>query len=61
NELLARRVRARGRVVLSTTRIGGKLALRPCFLGARTGLAEADLVVDEVLAAAAAATAAAAG
>ncbi len=55
NEALARAVRARGRIVLSTTRVGGKQALRPCFLGARTGLAEADLVVDEVLAAAAAA------
>ena len=51
NEAIARAVRARGRVVLSTTRVAGKLALRPCFLGARTGLAEADLVVDEVLAA----------
>lgn len=52
NDAIAREVRARGRVVISTTRTGGKLALRPCFLGARTGLAEADLVVDEVLAAA---------
>jgi aromatic-L-amino-acid decarboxylase len=51
NEAIAREVRARGAVVLSTTRVAGKLALRPCFLGARTGLAEADLVVDEVLAA----------
>lgn len=52
NEAIARAVRARGAIVLSTTRVAGKLALRPCFLGARTGLAEADLVVDEVLAAA---------
>ncbi len=52
NEELAREVLARGRVVLSTTRVSGKLALRPCFLGARTGLADADLLVDEVLAAA---------
>jgi aromatic-L-amino-acid decarboxylase len=52
NEHLARAVRARGRIVLSTTRVAGKLALRPCFLGPRTTLAEADLLVDEVLAAA---------
>ncbi len=51
NEALARAVRARGRVVVSTTRVGGKQALRPCFLGPRAGLAEADLVVDELLAA----------
>ncbi len=51
NEEVARVVRGRGAVVLSTTRVGGKLALRPCFLGARTGLTEAELVVDEVLAA----------
>ncbi len=50
NDAIARDVRARGKVVLSTTRTAGKLALRPCFLGAATGLAEADLVVDEVLA-----------
>jgi aromatic-L-amino-acid/L-tryptophan decarboxylase len=54
NETIARAVRARGAITLSTTRVGGKLALRPCFLGARTGLAEANLVVDEVQAVAAA-------
>jgi aromatic-L-amino-acid decarboxylase len=50
NEALAKQIRARGRVVVSTTRVGGKHALRPCFLGARTTLAEADRLVDEVLA-----------
>jgi len=54
NDAIARAVRARGRVVLSTTRLAGKLALRPCFLGPRTSLATADLLVAEVLAAAAA-------
>jgi aromatic-L-amino-acid decarboxylase len=53
NRELLFRVRARGRVAPSETRVHGKLALRPCFIGARAGLAEADLLVDEVLAAAA--------
>ncbi len=51
NRAVLAAVRARGRVVPSSTRVGGKLALRACFLGARTGLTEADAVVDEVLAA----------
>jgi len=51
NRAVLAAVRARGRVVPSSTRVGGKLALRACFLGARTGLADADAVIDEVLAA----------
>lgn len=51
NRAVVARVLARGRVVPSTTRVDNKLAIRPCFLGARTGLADADAVVDEVLAA----------
>ncbi|HUS63990.1 MAG TPA: pyridoxal-dependent decarboxylase [Kofleriaceae bacterium] len=44
-------VRARGRAVPSTTRIDNKLAIRACFLGPRTTLADADALVDEILAA----------
>jgi len=33
----------------STTVVDGRLALRPCFVGARTGWEYADGLVDEVL------------
>ena len=33
----------------STTRVDGRLALRPCFVNPRTTLADADALVDEVL------------
>ena len=33
----------------STTVVNGKLAIRPCFIGARTGFEYADGLVDEVL------------
>lgn len=32
----------------STTQINGKLAIRPCFVGARTGWQQADALLDEV-------------
>jgi aromatic-L-amino-acid decarboxylase len=51
NAAIVQRVRAAGRAVPSTTRVRGKLAIRPCFLGPRTTLADADALVDEVLAA----------
>jgi len=50
NEDLLRRVRNRGRVTPSSTRVGGRFALRPCFINPRSTLADADAVVDEVLA-----------
>lgn len=49
NTEIVRRVRARGRVP-STTRVGGSLAIRPCFINPRTTRADADLLVDAVLA-----------
>ncbi|MFH0946187.1 MAG: pyridoxal-dependent decarboxylase [Planctomycetota bacterium] len=52
NEAVLAEVRARGRSVPSSTRVNNKLAIRPCFIGARAGLEEADLLVDEVLRAA---------
>jgi aromatic-L-amino-acid decarboxylase len=33
----------------STTVVGGRLAIRPCFIGARTTFDYADGLVDEVL------------
>ncbi|HLU65923.1 MAG TPA: pyridoxal-dependent decarboxylase [Kofleriaceae bacterium] len=44
-------VRARGRVIPSSTRVDSKLAIRACFLGPRTALADADALVEEILAA----------
>ena len=51
NRAVLAAVRARGRVVPSSTRVAGKLAIRACFLGPRTGPPEADALIDEVLAA----------
>ena len=52
NQAILDRTRVRGRVVTSTTRVDGRLALRPCFINPRSTLADADALVDEVLAAA---------
>ncbi len=49
NDAILHGVRARGRSVTSSTRVGGRLALRPCFVNPRTTLADADVLVDEVL------------
>jgi aromatic-L-amino-acid decarboxylase len=49
NAEIVKRIRARGQVS-STTRVAGSLAIRPCFINPRTTLADADLLVDEVLA-----------
>lgn len=51
NEAIVCRLRARGRVSPSTTLVDDKLAIRPCFIGPRATLADADALVDEVLAA----------
>lgn len=37
------------RIMPSTTRVGGRLALRPCFIGARTGFEHARALVGDVL------------
>jgi aromatic-L-amino-acid decarboxylase len=49
NEEVVRGIRARGRTVTSSTRVGGRLAIRPCFINPRTTLADADALVDEIL------------
>ncbi|HYN48094.1 MAG TPA: hypothetical protein VER83_04460, partial [Candidatus Nanopelagicales bacterium] len=49
NEEILHAVRARGRCVTSSTRVGGRFAIRPCYVNPRAGLADADALVDEVL------------
>jgi aromatic-L-amino-acid decarboxylase len=50
NEAVLHAIRARGRTVTSSTRVGGRLAIRPCFINPRSTVADADALVDEVLA-----------
>lgn len=49
NRQLHRRLVRESRVLPSTTQVDGKLALRPCFIGARATFAEADELVADVL------------
>ncbi|MBW4936649.1 pyridoxal phosphate-dependent decarboxylase family protein [Marinobacter sp. F4206] len=49
NRRIHRRMVQRGLAIPSTTVVNGALAIRPCFVGARTTLKEADELVDEVL------------
>lgn len=49
NQRIHRELLRRGRNMPSTARIGGVLALRPCFIGARTTDTHADALVDEVI------------
>jgi hypothetical protein len=50
NEEILHGVRARGRCITSSTRVGGSFAIRPRYVNPRSGLADADALVDEVLA-----------
>ena len=50
NEAILRGIRARGRTVTSSTRVDGRFAIRPCFINPRSTLADAEALVDEVLA-----------
>jgi aromatic-L-amino-acid decarboxylase len=49
NQTLHRRLMRENRNMPSTTRVGGKLALRPCFVGARTTDVQARELVADVL------------
>ena len=51
NEAILHDLRERGRAVTSSTRVNGRFAIRPCFINPRSTLADADALVDEVLAA----------
>ena len=53
NRAILQRVIARGKVYISNASIRGQFALRACFVNHRTGEADVDAVVQEVLAAAA--------
>jgi aromatic-L-amino-acid decarboxylase len=48
NAKLAQRLRDETPFVPSTTRVGGRLAIRPCFINPRTTLMEVDGLVDAV-------------
>ena len=50
NEAILHGIRARGRTVTSSTKVDGRFAIRPCFINPRSTLADADALVDEVLA-----------
>lgn len=50
NEQIVQTLHAEGELVPSTTRVGGKLAIRPCYINPRTTLAEVDGLADRVLA-----------
>jgi len=50
NEAILAGIRARGRAVTSSTQVGGRFAIRPCFINPRSTRADADALVDEVLA-----------
>ncbi len=49
NRRLHRRLMLENRNMPSTTQVGGRLALRPCFVGARAGMAQARELVADVL------------
>lgn len=49
NQQLHRRLIRENRILPSTTQVNGKLALRPCFVGARTDMTHADQLVEDVL------------
>jgi len=49
NTELARRLRAETSYVPSTTRVRGRLAIRPCYINPRTTLADVDGLADAVL------------
>jgi aromatic-L-amino-acid decarboxylase len=49
NQRLHRRLTRENRNMPSTTRVNGCLALRPCFVGARTEMSHAQALIEDVL------------
>jgi aromatic-L-amino-acid decarboxylase len=49
NQRLHRRLTRENRNMPSTTRVNGRLALRPCFIGARSTFEHAEALVADVL------------
>lgn len=50
NTRIVREIRARARCVPSSTRVNGRVAIRPCFINPRSTFDDAKALVDEVLA-----------
>jgi glutamate/tyrosine decarboxylase-like PLP-dependent enzyme len=50
NEAILMAIRARGQTVTSSTRVGGRFAIRPCFVNPRCTSVDADALVSAVLA-----------
>jgi len=51
NQLVHRKMVHNGRSIPSTTLINGNLAIRPCFVGARTSWRQAEELIEEIIAA----------
>ena len=49
NQRLHRRLIRENRNMPSTTRVNGRLALRPCFIGARSDMPHAHALIEDVL------------
>lgn len=49
NQQIHRRLVRNGNNIPSTAKLNGQLAIRPCFIGARTNWQHADALVDEVI------------
>lgn len=49
NQLVHRKMVQNGRSIPSTTVVNGKLAIRPCFIGARTSWKQAEEFMEEII------------
>lgn len=49
NQLVHRKMVQQGRSIPSTTIVNGKLAIRPCFIGARTSWQQAEEFIEEII------------
>ncbi|WP_455217155.1 pyridoxal phosphate-dependent decarboxylase family protein [Kaarinaea lacus] len=49
NQIVHRRMVQKGRSIPSTTVVNGKLAIRPCFIGARTSWQQAKEFIEELI------------
>ena len=49
NAEIVQLLRAEGSAIPSTAQVGGRLALRPCYVNAATTLAEVDELADVVV------------
>jgi aromatic-L-amino-acid decarboxylase len=49
NQRLHRRLIRENEYMPSTTRVGGQLALRPCYIGARANPDQVDALIDSVV------------